>query len=120
MSIEAYIRKEFDKGVEDIVAEYRRVCSRCDYLQKRLDEYNKDEEIQGLEERIQGLHRNSLMIMSDKERDDDEAFRQEHYETCNNGSTFCYELSGTGIGTVIIVSCPVCGAKKNITDINSW
>ena len=65
--------------------------------------------------------------MSDKEIEAERNFRYRHYEKCalplNNksaGNTYIYELTGTGLGTCIKITCPICGQSEDITDIDSW
>lgn len=48
-----------------------------------------------------------------------ESFRRT-YNQSYNGSRFIYDLQGTGIGTVVKIKCPICGAEEDITDIESW
>lgn len=43
-----------------------------------------------------------------------------HWKSCNNPSNFIYDLTGTGIGTVIKIKCPVCGEEQDITDYDCW
>ena len=65
--------------------------------------------------------------MSDKEIEAERNFRYRHYEKCARplkdksvGNTYIYELSGTGLGTIIKITCPICGQTEDITDIDSW
>ena len=65
--------------------------------------------------------------MSDKEAKVARDFRQRHYEQCalplnskSAGNTYIYELTGTGLGTCIKITCPICGQSEDITDIDSW
>ena len=65
--------------------------------------------------------------LSDKELERLENFRERHYKKCaeplhskNVGNTYIYDLIGTGIGTIIKVTCPLCGESEDITDTSSW
>ena len=94
--------------------------------QKRLAEFNKDDEIAELREQLTRTRKYSLMNMSDKEYEAAKAFREKHWQMHNGGqskgvaNTYQYELTGTVIGTCIKIRCPICGEEKDITDIDSW
>lgn len=120
MSINEFFMHNFRKHIEAINDEYTRVCEENASLRQRMQEWRKDEEIQKLEVENTRLRCLSLHVMSEKEREDDQAFRHAHYESCHNGNDYEYELIGTGIGTVIKIRCPVCGEHKDITDISNW
>lgn len=49
-----------------------------------------------------------------------EQFRNQHYVSCGNGSRYIFELTGTGIGEAISIQCPVCGERKDVTDVENW
>ena len=96
-------------------------------LKNEIAVFNKDDKIQELTKEIKHTLRNSLMNMSDKEYEADRQFRTRHWAMHNggkskkcDGSTYWYELSGTGIGTCIKIKCPICGEEKDITDTDSW
>lgn len=117
----------FDKGIDNLLSqicdEYKQVCAQRDSLQKRLTEFNADEEIRKANERVDYMRRHSLHIMSDKEMEANNRFVQKHYETCccgKAGITFEYGLTGTGIGTAIYIRCTKCGEQEDITDFNNW
>lgn len=123
----------FEDAINVINEEFQRLKEQRDAAIKRVKEYNKDEEIQKLENKIaekdkeiESLCKRSLMIMTNKERDARKAFIHKHYELHNNGefkgngSTYIYTLTGTGLGTDITIKCPICGEEENITDIDSW
>lgn len=97
------------------------------YYKQQLSEYDKDVEIQKYKAEIQELRAKSLLIMSDKEAKAERNFRNRHYEQCARplkaksvGNTYIYELTGTGLGTCIKITCPICGQSEDITDIDSW
>ena len=88
---------------------------------KRLrEEHYKDEELQKLQDKIKDLSNRALLFMSEKEKEAEKAFRKEHYEKCKNGNHYIYDLRGSGIGTGIYITCPKCGERKDITDVESW
>ena len=92
-----------------------------------MQEWNKDTEIQKYKETVKYIRNHSLFIMSDKEFKADKEFREQHYKMCAEplhsktaGNTYIYELTGTGLGTCITITCPICGQSKDITDTDSW
>ena len=106
---------------------YEVLEEKASYYQQQLSEYNKDVEIQKYKDKIDELYSRSLLLMSDKEAEAEYNFRQRHYEQCalplnskSAGSTYIYELTGTGLGTIIKITCPICGQSEDITDIDSW
>ena len=62
----------------------------------------------------------SLCNLTDKEDERINKFRNKHYKKCGNGNKYLYELTGTGIGTIIKITCPICGKQKDVTDSDSW
>lgn len=48
------------------------------------------------------------------------AFVKEHYNLHGKDSGTILHISGTGIGMVYEVECPICHKKEDITDISSW
>lgn len=86
----------------------------------RVAEYNKDTEIQKLQNELKYIEHNSLQVMSNMECQRSEQFRNEHYERCGNGNVYWYKLAGTGVGTAITIKCDKCGEELDITDIDSW
>ena len=69
---------------------------------------------------VRKLRRHSLLVLSKKEYTDAAAFREAHNMSCRNRSTFQYELTHAGIGTIISIRCPVCGKTEDITDTSIW
>lgn len=120
MSTNYPFKQDMKKLLGDVQAEYDRQVSVADYFRKKCEEFRKDTEIQRLEHELQEARRLSLHQMNEEEFNLDKCFRQYHYEKCKNGSTFQYELTGTGIGTAISVICPRCGERKDITSFDNW
>lgn len=89
-------------------------------LRSTLNKYNKDAGIKAKEDEIRSIHQRAITVLSPKEYERDKAFREQHYQSCKNGSRFIYDLQGTGIGTIVKIKCPVCGVEEDITDIESW
>lgn len=93
-----------------------------EYLREKLRTYDKDEEISKRDKTIESLYRRSICVMSDTEAKADKAFRTKHWKEtgCKNGNHYVYDLVGTGLGTGITITCPVCGESEDITDSSSW
>ena len=89
-------------------------------LHIRLQEYNKDEEIQKLEQEIRNLCNRSLLFFSEKEYQEWRKFLEHHSSHCGTQGHCIYDLCGTGIGTVIKLKCPICGEEVDITDYDCW
>ena len=84
----------------DLVESYR----------KLKDEKFKDEEIKRLKEELDFYQRNTLVTLSDKQRENARRFQKEHYENCDTGMmSFKYTIIPTGIGNVVEIRCPKCG-----------
>ena len=96
---------------DDLVESYR----------KLKDEKFKDEEIKRLKEELDFYQRNTLVILSDKQRENARRFQKEHYENCETGMTsFKYTIIPTGIGNVVEIRCPKCGEILDLTDYDMW
>ncbi len=110
----------FDEMLEGIKETYDSVCSDNQRLRETLDNWNRDAEIQKAEKLAEHYRRHSLHHLSDREMKAIEEFRNQHYASCNNGSRYIFELTGTGIGEAISIQCPVCGEQKDVTDVEDW
>ena len=96
---------------DDLVESYR----------KLKDEKFKDEEIKRLKEELDFYQRNTLVTLSDKQREMARNFQKEHYENCETGRTsFKYTIIPTGIGNVVEIRCPKCGEILDLTDYDLW
>ena len=96
---------------DDLVESYR----------KLKDEKFKDEEIKRLKEELDFYQRNTLVTLSDKQRENARRFQKEHYENCDTGMTsFKYTIIPTGIGNVVEIRCPKCGEILDLTDYDLW
>lgn len=89
-------------------------------LRATLNRYDKEAGIKAKKDEIRSIQQRAITVLSPKEYERDKAFRDRHYQLCKNGSRFIYDLQGTGIGTVVKIKCPICGAEEDITDIESW
>ena len=95
----------------DLVESYR----------KLKDEKFKDEEIKRLKEELDFYQRNTLVTLSDKQRENARCFQKEHYENCDTGMmSFKYTIIPTGIGNVVEIRCPKCGEILDLTDYDLW
>ena len=96
---------------DDLVESYR----------KLKDEKFKDEEIKRLKEELDFYQRNTLVTLSDKQREMARNFQKEHYENCETGTrSFKYTIIPTGIGNVVEIRCPKCGEILDLTDYDLW
>ena len=96
---------------DDLVESYR----------KLKDEKFKDEEIKRLKEELDFYQRNTLVTLSDKQREMARNFQKEHYENCETGKvSFKYTIIPTGIGNVVEIRCPKCGQILDLTDYDMW
>lgn len=109
-----------DKHLQQIKLLYDYQVDRNKDLINRLKEYNKDEQIAKRDKQIEHIRKNSLVVMSDKEKADYIAFRDEHFQKCNNPNKYIFEIVGTGLGACIKITCPKCNESKDITDTDSW
>lgn len=84
-----------------------------DYRQSYLkvkDEKFKDEELTRLREELDFYKRNSLVTLSDAQREKAKEFIHEHYKKCDTGhKSFVYTVTPTNVITVVELRCPVCG-----------
>ena len=95
----------------DLVESYR----------KLKDEKFKDEEIKRLKEELDFYQRNTLVTLSNKQRENARCFQKEHYENCETGMmSFKYTIIPTGIGNVVEIRCPKCGEILDLTDYDLW
>lgn len=96
---------------DDLVESYR----------KLKDEKFKDEEIKRLKKELDFYQRNTLVTLSDKQRENARRFQKEHYENCKTGKvSFKYTIIPTGIGNVVEIRCPKCGEILDLTDYDMW
>lgn len=112
--------RSIDKICADLKHSFQYLQEQNDQYAKQLASFNKDAEIEKYKSEIKQLRKNALYIMSDKEAEAVKEFREKHYQSCHNSSTYLYTLSGTGIGTAIEITCPICNTTIDITDVESW
>ena len=112
--------ESFNRLVKSIKHEYDDICAERDELRNQLASWNKDDELRELQSQVDFYRTHSLHEMSDVEAGRISTFRARHHEVCKNAGTYLFELSGTGIGEVISIQCPICKEKEDVTDIDSW
>lgn len=112
-------RKGYKRMLEELNSYIEDVISQKDKLKEQLREYNKDEKIQELTDKITMLRSKSVHIMSDSEYEESKKFSNEHYELCKGNIQYIVYGAG-GIGTVIQVKCDKCDEQRDITDIDNW
>lgn len=111
-------------GLEDVLSDLREefdnICRDRDRYKKQVEEWSKDEEIQKAKQFAERCLRHSLLQLSELEMQKCVAFKKQHYESCENGSTYQYEITHTGIGTILKIKCPVCGTEEGVKDVDVW
>ena len=91
-----------------------------DEVYKQLKEYNKDSEIQKLQTEIAYIKKNSIHIMSNKEKEFAKQFKEEHLHKYDERLGFSYIVTPTGIGNGLNIRCNQCEEEKDITDYENW
>lgn len=93
-----------------------------DYRQAYLevkDEKFKDEEMKRLKEELEIYKRNSLVVLSDAQRERAEEFQREHYKKCETGHrSFVYTVTPTNVITIVELRCPKCGEIIDVSNYN--
>lgn len=93
-----------------------------DYRQAYLkvkDEKFKDEEVKRLKEELEFYKRNSLVTLSDKQKERANEFIHEHYKKCDTGHrSFVYTVTPTNVITIVELRCPVCGEIIDVSNYN--
>lgn len=92
---------------------YRRL-----YVEVR-DEKFKDEELKKVKEELEFYKRNSLVVLSDAQRERAEEFQREHYKKCDTGHrSFVYTVTPTNVITIVELRCPRCGEIIDVSNYN--
>lgn len=111
---------DLDSMFQELKEYIKDMETRNEELKDKLNNYNKDKEIQRYQNELMNIRRNSLYILSDKEKELVNEFRKEHYKKCGKSSRIEYILNPTEIGTGISIRCSKCGGEKDITDYGEW
>lgn len=116
------ITRSFDECLKEMKEINESQQLTIEYLREQLSSYDKEKEIADRDKIIDDLYSHSICVMSDKELAAEKVFRHRHFKEtgCKNGDYYVYGLVGTGLGTDITITCPICGESENITDITSW
>ena len=108
--------KELETQI-DILQEDKEDCRKA-YL-KIKDEKFKDEEVKRLKEELDFYKRNSLVTLSDAQRERAEEFQREHYKKCDTGHrSFVYTVTPTNVITIVELRCPKCGEIIDVSNYN--
>lgn len=93
-----------------------------DYRQAYLevkDEKFENEEIKRLKEELDFYKRNSLVVLSDKQKERAKEFQHEHYKKCDTGHrSFVYTVTPTNVITIVELRCPKCGEIIDVSNYN--
>lgn len=101
----------------DILQEDKDDCRKA-YL-KIKDEKFKDEELKKLKEELDFYKRNSLVVLSDEQRERAKEFQHEHYKKCETGHrSFVYTVTPTNVITIVELRCPKCGEIIDVSNYN--
>lgn len=86
---------------------------------KVKDEKFKDEELERLKEELEFYKKNSLVVLSDAQRERATEFQREHYKKCETGHrSFVYTVTPTNVITIVELRCPVCGEIIDVSNYN--
>lgn len=118
-TVNRFYAGKFKRLLSNLEDEYNRQVNLVESFQKQLTDLRMNDEIQRLQAEIADLMNRSLLILSPKEKEDLDMFRKQHWELCE-ATSFRYDISGCGFGACISVTCLICGATEDITDIDSW
>lgn len=110
--------KEKNKLMDELSTFIDNLIGERDSFAEKLRNFKKDEEISKLLKENESLRINSLHTLSEKEREEADAFREEHWKKCKGNTSFL--LTGASIGTRVEVICSKCKTQKDITDISVW
>lgn len=117
---EIKMRSKMPEDVIKEVSDYIKVLNEdMEYYRKLYLDYNKDKEISALQNEINYLNENSLIILSDKQKQQRREFIDNHYEMCTQ-PIFEYIVTPTGIGEGLTIRCPKCGVELDMTDYDMW
>lgn len=124
---EVWFKKDIQECLDAVKYQYDHMERAYEEALERVRTFRKDEEIQKANARADYAYSHSLYTMSDKEMEAEKVFRAEHWEKCAEplhskakGNTYLYRLTGTGLGTVIEIGCPLCGEWRDVSDVDSW
>lgn len=124
-----YSKDELVKSIDDTISYYELSLKRLHDENKKMRENAKAEVSKEFEHEINYLREKLRLsygsFASQKELDAYNDFEQRHMhdrETSRyNGGRAPYLIpTGTGLGVIVHVKCPICGEEENITDDSVW
>lgn len=108
--------KELETQI-DILQEDKEDCRKA-YLKIKNEKF-KDEELKRLKEELDFYKRNSLVVLSDEQRERAKEFQHEHYKKCETGHrSFVYTVTPTNVITIVELRCPICGEIIDVSNYN--
>ena len=125
------------KNIKEMAKDFQ---DKIKYLEKENAKLKSDKKYKELEKENKELQNkfwnNSLCALSDTQAKKIEDFKHKHYNKCakadneklvkkgihpatgfSRGNTYIYEITGTSIGEIIKIKCPICGEELDITEI---
>ena len=124
-----YDENELSTAVMDTIQYYKEQYKRVKEENKKLTDNAYLTVYEQVREEMGSLRKQLQLsygsFSSQKEKDRYEQFEQKHMhdrlESKANGGRAPYLIpTGTGIGTVLKVVCPICGESEDITDTEAW
>ena len=108
--------KECSEKIIDVIGYIQHIELKNEKLVKRLQDYNKDNDIKQLQNEIVDIHRRAFWIRTNEDIQRLDSTFIEHSLQCKSRNYY-YELHPTGIGDVVYFKCKSCGYEKCIADI---
>lgn len=118
MDLKKLLNNEHTKLLNKLQSYIDNLIAQNNNLRDKLNQWNRDDRIQELEEEISRMRQYSILILNEKEYDDLRQFRRDHYESCK-GSTR-ETVYHSGIGSGVVVKCSMCNKENDITDASAW
>jgi len=124
-----YDGKELAEAVLNTIEWYKKDNEKLTHQNKMMHDHAKEVVKHEYEKEIKYLNERLALsygeFASKKEKDAYDDFERRHMhdriESKYNGGRAPYLIpTGTGIGTILHVKCPICGAEENITDTEMW
>lgn len=118
-------QKDVHEYLEAVGRQYDRLNDENKSLRERIASFNEADEIKKHSDAVRDIRKRSLLVMTEKEAEAEIRFRDEHAHFRGTKmslfhSIFQYEITGTGIGTILKIRCPRCGQEQDITDYDAW
>lgn len=107
------------KDLTEYVDDLKQTIKNKDKEIDRLNNFNRDEEIEKYKKEIARLHKNSLYIFSDRQMQKIKEFREEHYKKCEC-SYYDIIVSPTEIEDSVKIECFECGEQLDLNEYYKW